>query len=44
AGRVPAERVPTVVSAVGGAVEAWELRPDLPQLFPRPDSKVRVAA
>ncbi|MFU2604352.1 transcriptional regulator [Pseudomonas aeruginosa] len=44
AGRVPAERVPAVVSAVDGAVEAWELRPDLPQLFPRPDSKVRVAA
>ncbi|HFH3018537.1 transcriptional regulator [Pseudomonas aeruginosa] len=44
AGRVPAERVPAVVSAVDGAVEAWELRPDLPQLFPRPDSKIRAAA
>src|SRR5690606_21756723 len=35
-GRVPAERVPAVVRAVAGAVQAHELRPDLPELFPVP--------
>ncbi|EPH1210959.1 transcriptional regulator [Pseudomonas aeruginosa] len=36
AGRVPVERVPSVVAAVDGLVRAHELRPDLPQLFPHP--------
>ncbi len=44
AGRVPAERVPAVVDAVGGQVQAWELRPDLPQLFPHPDIHPKAAA
>ena len=33
---IPAERVPAVVKAVDGAVSAYELRPDLPELFPAP--------
>ena len=33
---VPAERVPAVVKAAGGAVQGHELRPDLPELFPVP--------
>lgn len=44
AGRVPAERVPAVVAAVDGQVQAWELRPDLPQLFPHPDTHAQAAA
>ena len=44
AGRVPVERVPDVVAAVDGQVQAWELRPDLPQLFPRPDTHTQAAA
>lgn len=34
---VPAARVPGVVRASGGRVQAHELRPDLPELFPAPD-------
>lgn len=33
---VPVERVPAVVRAIDGAVQAHELRPDLPDLFPPP--------
>ncbi|MNZ82623.1 hypothetical protein D3C78_1013240 [compost metagenome] len=43
-GRVPAERVPAVVAAVNGQVQPWELRPDLPQLFPNPDAHAQAAA
>lgn len=42
AGRIPAERVPSVVRAVAGAVAAHELRPDLPELFPAPAPGVDV--
>lgn len=38
AGRPPAERVPAIVRATGGVVQAHELRPDLPELFPPPAS------
>ncbi|WP_442965019.1 transcriptional regulator [Pseudomonas sp. JH-2] len=44
AGRVPVERVPDVVAAVAGQVQAWELRPDLPRLFPQPETHPRAAA
>lgn len=37
AGRVPTERVPSVVKATQGQVKAHELRPDLPEIFPPPD-------
>lgn len=33
---VPVERVPAVVRACDGAVQGYELRPDLPELFPVP--------
>lgn len=36
--RVPVERVPAVVRASGGALAAWQLRPDKPDLFPPPAS------
>ena len=42
-GRVPIERVPAVVHAVGGAVRAHELRPDRPDLFPVPDVQSAAA-
>ncbi|WP_371369973.1 transcriptional regulator [Pseudomonas sp. QL9] len=35
---IPVERVPSVVKACGGAVQAYELRPDLPDLFPVPQA------
>lgn len=31
---VPPEKVPAIVKACGGVVAAYELRPDLPELFP----------
>lgn len=31
---VSAELVPLIVEATNGAVKAYEIRPDLPQLFP----------
>lgn len=40
---VPAERVPAVVRATDGAVQAHELRPDLPELFPVPADSVAAA-
>ncbi|TBW37530.1 helix-turn-helix domain-containing protein [Azotobacter chroococcum] len=43
AGRVPAERVPAVVRATDGIVQAHELRPDLPELFPVPTDSVAAA-
>lgn len=41
---VPAERVPAVVRACGGAVQGYELRPDLPELFPAPDENAVAKA
>ncbi|WP_277973422.1 transcriptional regulator [Pantoea agglomerans] len=32
--RVSPERVPAIVAATNGAVKAYEIRPDLPDLFP----------
>lgn len=40
---VPAERVPAVVRATNGAIQAHELRPDLPELFPVPTDSVAAA-
>lgn len=40
---VPVERVPAVVRATDGAVQAHELRPDLPELFPVPADSVAAA-
>ncbi|MFC2974726.1 transcriptional regulator [Azotobacter bryophylli] len=40
---VPAERVPAVVRATDGAVQAHELRPDLPELFPVPADSIAAA-
>lgn len=34
--KVPPEVVPLIVEMTGGQVKAYELRPDLPQLFPHP--------
>ncbi|MFK7702894.1 transcriptional regulator [Pseudomonas caspiana] len=38
AGRVPTERVHSVVRATDGLVQAHELRPDLPEIFPVPEN------
>ncbi|EAC1237282.1 helix-turn-helix domain-containing protein [Salmonella enterica subsp. enterica] len=35
--KVPPEAVPKIVELTGGRVQAHELRPDLPQLFPPPE-------
>lgn len=43
AGKVPAERVPAVCKAVGNQVLPHELRPDLPDVFPIPDSLSEAA-
>ncbi|WP_416383548.1 transcriptional regulator [Pseudomonas sp. MCal1] len=40
---VPAERVPGIVRASKGQVQAFELRPDLPDLFPVPADPKRAA-
>ncbi|MBO8132485.1 transcriptional regulator [Dickeya fangzhongdai] len=37
--RVSPENVPAIVKATGGAVEAYELRPDLPAVFKKPRKK-----
>lgn len=34
--RVSPENVNAIVEATNGAVKAYEIRPDLPQLFPHP--------
>lgn len=34
---IPPEKVPAIVRACGGVVQAYELRPDLPDLFPVPN-------
>lgn len=34
---IPPEKVPAVVRACGGVVQGYELRPDLPDLFPAPN-------
>ncbi|HEM8141405.1 MULTISPECIES: transcriptional regulator [Providencia] len=36
--KVPVECVLRIVSATGNKVKAHEIRPDLPDLFPHPDS------
>lgn len=43
AGRVPTERVHSVVRATGGIVQAHELRPDLPEIFPVPTDHKHAA-
>lgn len=35
--RVSPENVNAIVEATGGLVKAYEIRPDLPQLFPHPE-------
>jgi DNA-binding transcriptional regulator YdaS (Cro superfamily) len=35
-GRVKAEHVLKIVAAANGQVAAYEIRPDLPELFPHP--------
>ncbi|MCO7516440.1 helix-turn-helix domain-containing protein [Pseudomonas guariconensis] len=39
AGRVPTERVLAVSRATGGAVKPHELRQDLPDIFPPPETQ-----
>ncbi len=36
-GMVSPEKVTAIVNATGGRVQAHEIRPDLPSLFPHPD-------
>lgn len=38
--RVKADHVMSIVKATGGEVKAYQIRPDLPELFPHPDSAV----
>lgn len=40
---VPVERVPSLVRAAGGKIQAHELRPDLPELFPVPAVTAQAA-
>lgn len=35
--RVSPENVSAIVDATGGKVKAYEIRPDLPKLFPHPE-------
>ena len=44
AGRVPTERVHAVSRASGGKVQPYELRPDLPDIFPAPSQVASVKA
>lgn len=44
AGRVPTERVHAVSRASGGKVQPYELRPDLPDIFPNPYLRVATHA
>ncbi|MDT8849373.1 helix-turn-helix domain-containing protein [Pantoea dispersa] len=37
--RVSPERVLSIVKATGGQVKAYQIRPDLPELFPCPKNK-----
>ncbi|PHI31187.1 transcriptional regulator [Budvicia aquatica] len=37
--RIAPEVVPNLVLVTGGEVQAYEFRPDLPHLFPHPDTK-----
>ncbi|MEG2114478.1 MAG: helix-turn-helix domain-containing protein [Hafnia sp.] len=41
--KVSPEHVNHIVKATGGKVQAHEIRPDLPNLFPRPDSDSNAA-
>ncbi|WP_336747857.1 helix-turn-helix domain-containing protein [Pantoea vagans] len=36
-GMVSPEKVSAIVNATGGQIQAYEIRPDLPGLFPHPD-------
>lgn len=36
-GRVSPEKVSSIVNATGGRIKAYEIRPDLPHLFPHPN-------
>lgn len=36
-GAVSPEKVSAIVNATGGQVKAYEIRPDLPELFPHPN-------
>jgi DNA-binding transcriptional regulator YdaS (Cro superfamily) len=36
-GMVSPEKVKAIVTATGGVVQAHEIRPDLPELFPHPE-------
>lgn len=36
--RISPIHVPALVSAVGGEIQAHEFRPDLPQIFPHPET------
>lgn len=35
--------VPVLVKAIDGEIQAYEFRPDLPELFPHPDNAIRPA-
>lgn len=36
--RISPVHVPELVKAVGGEIQAYEFRPDLPAIFPHPDN------
>ena len=36
-GAVSPEKVSAIVNATGGQIKAYEIRPDLPELFPHPN-------
>ncbi|EMB1663267.1 TPA: transcriptional regulator, partial [Escherichia coli] len=36
-GLVSPEKVTAIVNATGGQIKAYEIRPDLPHLFPKPN-------
>ena len=38
--KVSPQRVPAIVEATNGAVQAHEIRPDLPELFPHPNKAI----
>lgn len=42
-GRVDISNVLSVVKATDGKVKAYEIRPDLPEIFPQPSSMTNVA-
>lgn len=38
-GLVSPEKVTAIVNATGGQIKAYEIRPDLPHLFPKPNQE-----